>query len=129
VVETSRLTKYVVGCIGSQELNESTRKEFGEVCGTQGGKRERVCHLVLELNLIRQMRRWEKKWFLHHKLHGSQFDNNSRAKFAFHRFVWNRHGCRSSTCIIWTLMSCAFFIHECHMPVCIVLAWMLCVYS
>jgi hypothetical protein len=26
-------------------------------------------------------------------------------------------------------MSCAFFIHECHMPICIILAWMLCVYS
>jgi len=53
----------------------------------------------------------------HHKLHGSRFGNNSHAKFVFHRFVWNRHGCHSSTCIVWTSMLCALFKHECHMPV------------
>jgi len=31
-------------------------------------------------------------------------------------FVWNRHKCRSSICIVWTLMSCALFRHESHMP-------------
>jgi hypothetical protein len=36
----------------------------------------------------------------HHKFHESQFGNNSRAKFAFHRFVWNRYECHSSTCIV-----------------------------
>ncbi len=34
----------------------------------------------------------------HHKLNGSRFDNNSHAKSNFHRFVWNKHGCHSSTC-------------------------------
>jgi hypothetical protein len=36
----------------------------------------------------------------HHKFHGSQFGNNSSTKFAFHWFVWNRHGCHSSSCIV-----------------------------
>jgi len=56
----------------------------------------------------------------HHKLHGSQFDNNSCTKFAFHRFVWNRPKCHSSTYIVWTLILCALFRHECHMHVRIV---------
>jgi hypothetical protein len=56
----------------------------------------------------------------HHKLHGSWFGNNNNAKYIFHRFVWNRHGCHSSTCIVWTLISCTLFKHECHMPIHIV---------
>jgi hypothetical protein len=62
----------------------------------------------------------------HHKFHGSRFGNNSRVKFAFHRFIWNRHGCHSSSCIVWTLICahclntniiCLFilFKHECCM--------------
>jgi len=66
---------------------------------------------------------------IHHKLHGSWFGHNSWAKFSFHRFVWNKHGCQSSTCTVWTLMSCALFGHECYMPVCIIYTWMLYVYS
>jgi hypothetical protein len=56
----------------------------------------------------------------YHKFHGSQFDNNSNVKSTFHRFVWNKHGCHSYICIVWTLMSCALFRHECHMLICIV---------
>jgi hypothetical protein len=56
----------------------------------------------------------------HHKLHGSWFGNNSHAKFAFHRFVWNRHECHSFTCSVWTLISCTLFRHKCHIHVCIV---------
>jgi hypothetical protein len=41
----------------------------------------------------------------HHKLNGSRFGNNSHVKFIFHWFVWNKHGCHSSTCVVWTLMS------------------------
>jgi hypothetical protein len=37
---------------------------------------------------------------LHHKLNGSQFGNNSRAKSAFHGSVWNKHECHSSTCVV-----------------------------
>jgi hypothetical protein len=54
--------------------------------------------------------------YLHHKLHGSWFGNNSYVKFSFHRLNWNRHKCHSSTCIVQTLMSCALFRNECHMP-------------
>jgi hypothetical protein len=57
---------------------------------------------------------------MHHKLHGPQFTNISHVKFAFHRFVWNRHGCHSSTYILWTLMSCTLFRHKCHMHICVV---------
>jgi hypothetical protein len=64
----------------------------------------------------------------HHKFHGSQFDNNSHVKFAFHRFIWNRHKCHSSTSTIWTSMSCALFRHKCHMHVHIVWTRILCVY-
>ncbi len=32
-----------------------------------------------------------------HKFHGSRFNNNNHAKFAFHKFVWNKHECHSST--------------------------------
>jgi hypothetical protein len=68
---------------------------------------------------------WKKQWqsfsenlgmknetYLHHKLHGSRFDNNSCAKFPFHRFEWNIHKCHSSTYIVQTSMSCALFRHE-----------------
>ncbi len=64
----------------------------------------------------------------HHKFHESWFDNNNHAKFAFHRFVWNRHKCHSSICTIWTSMSCALFRHQCHMHVRIVWTQMLCTY-
>jgi hypothetical protein len=50
----------------------------------------------------------------HHKLHGLWFDNNNYAIF-FDRFVWNKHGCNSYICIVWILMSCILFGHECHM--------------
>jgi len=40
----------------------------------------------------------------HHKLHGSWFNNNSCAKFSFHKFVWNRHKCHSFI----------LFEHQCH---------------
>jgi hypothetical protein len=56
----------------------------------------------------------------HHKLHGTWFDNNSHAKFVFHRFIWNKHECLSSICIVKTSLSCAFLKHECHMFVHIV---------
>ncbi len=36
----------------------------------------------------------------HHKLHGSRLGNNFHAKFVFHRFIWNRHGCHSSICLL-----------------------------
>ncbi len=55
--------------------------------------------------------------FIHHKFNGSKFGNNSRAKFAFHRFVWNRHEWHSSICVIWTLMLCALFRHGCCMSI------------
>ncbi len=44
-----------------------------------------------------------------HKLHGPWINNNSYAKSAFHRFVWNRHEYCSSICILWTLMSITLF--------------------
>jgi hypothetical protein len=66
---------------------------------------------------------------LHHKLQRSRFGNNNHAKFTFHRFVWNRHKCHSSTCIVWTLMSCALFRHESDMPIDIVYTQMFYVYS
>jgi hypothetical protein len=34
-----------------------------------------------------------------------QFDNNSCAKFVFHKFVWNRHRCH---------LVIVFFEHRCH---------------
>jgi hypothetical protein len=57
------------------------------------------------------------------KFNGSQFGNNSCAKFAFHRFVWNKHECHSSTCVIWTLMSCTLFRHGCCMSIHVVYTW------
>jgi hypothetical protein len=60
---------------------------------------------------------WKRK---HYKLYGSRLDNNNPVKFVFHRFVWNRHEYHSSTCIVWTLMLCALFWHECHILVHIV---------
>jgi hypothetical protein len=51
----------------------------------------------------------------HCKLHGVWFDNNNCVNFFFHRFVWNKHGCNSFICIVWILMSCVLFGHECHM--------------
>jgi hypothetical protein len=36
----------------------------------------------------------------HHKLNGSQFGNNSRVNIFFHRFMWNKHGCHSFTCVV-----------------------------
>jgi len=61
-------------------------------------------------------------WTCHyrHKLNGSLFGNNDHAEFAFHRFVLNKHGCHSFACVIWTLISCALFRHECHMFIYIV---------
>jgi hypothetical protein len=59
----------------------------------------------------------------HHKFHGSWFGNNSHAKFTFYRFIWHRHECHSSNCIVWTLMLCTFFWHKCCMPICIVYTW------
>jgi hypothetical protein len=41
-------------------------------------------------------------------------------KFIFYRFVWNRHRCHSSTCIVCTSMLCVLFKHKCHMPIYIV---------
>ncbi len=41
----------------------------------------------------------------HHELHGSWFGNNSYAKFAFHRFIWNKHKCHSSIVL---------FEHQCR---------------
>jgi hypothetical protein len=54
--------------------------------------------------------------------------NNSRAKLFFHRFVWNRHICPSSTCIVWTSMSCALFRHECHIHVFVLFRHECCMY-
>jgi hypothetical protein len=42
----------------------------------------------------------------HHKFHESQFGNNNHAKFVFPKFVWNRHECHSSTCIVWISIVC-----------------------
>jgi hypothetical protein len=39
-------------------------------------------------------------FLLHCKLYGSQINNNGRVKFVFHRFIWNKHRCHSSTCIL-----------------------------
>jgi hypothetical protein len=50
----------------------------------------------------------------YHKLHESWFGNNRHAKSTFHMFIWNKHGCHSSICIVWTLMFCTLFKHECH---------------
>jgi hypothetical protein len=41
-------------------------------------------------------------------------------EFVFHKFIWNRHGCHSFICIVWTSMSCALFKHECYMLIHIV---------
>jgi hypothetical protein len=49
-------------------------------------------------------------------------------QFFFHKFIWNIHKCHSSIYIVWTLMSCALFKHECHMPIRIFKTWMLYVY-
>ncbi len=58
-------------------------------------------------------------WYLchHKKIHGSRFGNNNHVNFFFHKLVWSRHGCHSYIHIIWTLMSCPLFKHECHMHV------------
>jgi len=74
----------------------------------------------------------------HHKLHGPQFSNNCHVKSSFQRFVWNKHRCHSSICIIWTLMLCAFlntnviclfilFKHKCCMSIHVVYTWKLCI--
>jgi hypothetical protein len=84
-----------------------------------------------------------KQWYIlllqkyHHKFHGSWFGNNSPAKFVFHKFIWNRNKYHSSTCIVWTSMSCAMFKHKCHMLfvlfhhgrcmfICVVYTWKSC---
>ncbi len=46
--------------------------------------------------------------------------NNSHVNFLFHKFVWNKHRCHSSTCIVWTSMSCALFRHECCVSIYVV---------
>jgi hypothetical protein len=66
---------------------------------------------------------------LHHKIHRSWFGNNNCAKSTFHRFVWNRHKCHSSICIVWISMSCTLFKHKCYMFIHIIQTYMLCVYS
>jgi hypothetical protein len=50
----------------------------------------------------KKKKRWadQSVYHLHHKYNGSRFDNNSRAKFAFHRFIWNKHECHSFTYVI-----------------------------
>ncbi len=53
----------------------------------------------------------------HHKLHGPWYGNNSCAKFIFHGFLWNKHRCHSSICIVWTSMLCVLFKHKCHMHI------------
>jgi hypothetical protein len=58
--------------------------------------------------------------FIYHKFNGSRFGNNRHVKFAFHRFVWNGHGCHSFIYVVWTSMLCTLFKHECHMPICII---------
>jgi len=76
-------------------------------------------------------------FLLHHKLHGSQFDNNNHVKFSFHRFIWNKHGCHSSICTVehWCHVHCldtnviclfALFKHECYVFICIIYKWKLC---
>jgi hypothetical protein len=86
--------------------------------------------------VIKQL--WQMGGFLiHHKLHGSQFDNNMSKKFSFHRFIWNRHRCHSFTCIVWTSILYALFRHKCCVSIRIVYtqksclhtnnAWHLCV--
>jgi len=64
----------------------------------------------------------------HHKLNGSRFNNNSNVKPIFHRFTWNKHICHSSTCVVWTLILCALFRHECHMLIRIVFKHKCCMY-
>jgi hypothetical protein len=54
----------------------------------------------LEIVVIYCERKGFKNVNNNHKLHGSQFDNNSHANFAFHRFIWNRHECHLPTCIV-----------------------------
>jgi len=51
------------------------------------------------------------------QLRGARFNNNSCAKSTFHRFVWNRPECHSSTCVICTSILCTLFRHECHMHI------------
>jgi hypothetical protein len=103
----------------------------------QGSKRERGCHLVLELYLIQQTRRWKKKWFLHHKLHGSQFSNNNCAKFSFHRFIWIdmdvihlfvlfEHRCHVHCLYMNVICLFVLFWHECCVSIHIVYTQKLC---
>jgi len=63
---------------------------------------------------------------MHHKFHGSWFDNNSYTKFIFHKFIWNKHGCYSFTCIVLILMPCALFKHKCYTPIHVVHTRKLC---
>jgi hypothetical protein len=76
-----------------------------------------------------------QKWFeipqpriiiLHHKLHGTWFDNNSHVKSTFQSFVWNRHECHSFICIVWISMSCKMFKHKCCMSIHVIYAWKSC---
>ncbi len=54
----------------------------------------------------------------HHKLHGPWFGNNIHVESIFHRFLLNKHGCHSSTCIVLNID-----------VMCIVETWMLYAYS
>ncbi len=47
----------------------------------------------------------------------SQFDNNNYTKIIFHKFIWNKHGCYSFTCIVLKSMPCALFKHKCYMSI------------
>jgi hypothetical protein len=58
-----------------------------------------------------EMLDYNTKYSPYHKLHESQFNNNSHAKFAFHKFVWNRNGCHSCTFIIGTSMLSFIYLY------------------
>jgi hypothetical protein len=71
--------------------------------------------------------------FFHHKLHRSQFGNNSCAKLTFHRFVWDmnvihllvlfEHQCHVHC--LDTKVICLFilFKHECCMSIRFIYTW------
>jgi len=79
-------------------------------------------HFVIILN-------HKKLWVLNHnhKLYVSWFGDSSCVQIVFHRFVWNRHGCHSFICNVWTSMSCALFKHKCCVSIRIVYIWKLCI--
>ncbi len=58
--------------------------------------------------------------YIHHKLHGPWFGNNNHVNFFFICLYGINTHVIHLIYIVWTLMLCAFFRHECYMHIRIV---------